>query len=98
MNDDFYFYTYRDFIEVRSYFTGKVSPPLLGKSEKEVVEVLGRPDFSVSDWLHWYKRKYGCLRVQIDDGKVWAIGVHFQPCERVMPDYGSMRHFPQKRK
>ena len=41
LKHDFYFYTHKDFIEVRTGYTGKMSKPVLGLKKEELIKLLG---------------------------------------------------------
>ena len=44
LNNDFYFYTHRDYIEARLGFSGTVTDNLLGKMKTDVTKLYGKPD------------------------------------------------------
>lgn len=94
LKHDFFFYSHRDYFEIRSGFSGKVSMDLMGKTMAEIEAELGKPDYIpeykedegdsffayTPDIHHLYKRKYGSLRITFDAETklVRVIGVHFQ--------------------
>ncbi len=86
LDHDFYFYTFRDLLEVRDGFQGTLDIPLLTMDTKQVENALGLPDF-IPDYSyqeHWlYKRTYGTLRVSFhaQTHEVMEIGIHYQPIE-----------------
>lgn len=64
INHDFYFYTYRDYIDVRSQFKGKASIELLGKITVDVINLIGKPckKKKIGSSLYYlYKKSYGTL-------------------------------------
>jgi len=78
LNDDFYFYSGRNYIEIRSKFTGAVSPMVLGVTRTGVKDLLGMPDKQLMYGRIWlYKMPYGTLRLNfsIEEGCV-EIGIH----------------------
>ena len=82
---DFYYYTSRDFVEVRSAYKGRIYPPLLGKTNKEVLTLLDSlPVKNVnidSSATNLFTTKYGCLQVDYSNGKVTSVSVHYNECE-----------------
>jgi hypothetical protein len=86
-NHDFYYYTYFDYVEVRSKFKGKMTNDLLGKSREEVRILFGEPfdvknkeGFSDTDL---FPKEYGCLRVKYSSNKVIAVAAHYNDCDVV---------------
>ena len=78
---DFYFYTGDDFINIRKDFTGTCSIELLGKTEEQAMKLLGKSEGEIKDnegvRYIFFKRKYGCLIIQIDDaGKVGEFFIY----------------------
>jgi hypothetical protein len=74
--DQFYFYSGRDYVNIRKGFTGMLSMPLLEKTEAEVISLLGKPDQIETPGKRrfiFYKRKYGSLVLKIDSDKVEEI-------------------------
>ena len=55
-----YFFTERDYIEVREHFKGKLSLPLLGASRSSLFKWLGNPKIKDINW-DAYQTKYGIL-------------------------------------
>lgn len=90
LKDDFYFYTGRNYIEVRRDFKGIVTPSILGLTSAEVRSHFGEP-ISVSGapntWM-LFSRRSGCLRVVLENNRVKAIAVHAHPCESIVSWYG----------
>ena len=78
LNDDIYFYTGRDYIEIREKFTGKTEPSLLGTYRDEVKSILGVADKEIDGGrVLIYKKTYGALRVVFNmDDKCVEIGIH----------------------
>lgn len=81
-NHDLYFYTFKDFIEVRENFTGTVQPPILGAPAKDVGKLLNIDitPYEVRSYS-LYPMDYGCIGVRVYDGnKVREVRVHDRPC------------------
>ncbi|MFT3677118.1 MAG: hypothetical protein QM781_14580 [Chitinophagaceae bacterium] len=75
-NDQFYFYSGRDYVNIRKGFTGTLSIPLLEKTEAEATSLLGQPDQIETPGKRrfiFYKRKYGSLVLKIGNDKVEEI-------------------------
>lgn len=90
INHDFYFYTYRDYIEVRTNFNGNVSHDLMGAATKKVTEVLGKPAYADDEEFppsrkirYFYRTSYGCLAIYATDGEVDQIRAHYRPCKQI---------------
>lgn len=76
LEHDFYFYTGRDYLEVRFKFPGQTSVPLLSQGSHEVEANLGAPDKKEThdDKEYWfYKKKYGSLVIQFRGGKSYQF-------------------------
>jgi hypothetical protein len=97
LNHDMFFYTGRDYIEVRAGFGGKISEDLLAKTEEEILALKGQPDlipvyedkkgwgFEV-DKVYLYKTRYGALQINFDpeSGKSVKLSVHSNAPEEVI--------------
>lgn len=88
LNHDFYCYTGQDYIEVRRDFKGKVSKPVLNKTDSEIEALLGKPDMIVTGYHpgdNWFYRKpYGTLRITFDEyGVSRKFGMHAVAPEKV---------------
>jgi hypothetical protein len=90
-NHDFYYYTYFDYVEVRTKFKGKMTNDLLGKSREEVRKLLGEPfdtkgkeGFSDTDL---FSKEYGCLRVSYSLNMVSSVAAHYNDCDVVILCY-----------
>ena len=57
---DIYFYTDRNYIEIRQNFKGKLSLPLMGASRKSLFKSLGNPKIKDINW-DAYQTAYGTL-------------------------------------
>ena len=79
-NHNFYFYTGADFIEVRSDFTGTVSPNLLGASKERVNGAYGKPTL-ISKGSYFYMMSYGCLQLELRNNVVYEISAYYQDCK-----------------
>ena len=82
LKNDCFFYTGKDFIEIRSKFKGTISTPLLGKSEADATTALKMEvertvtDESGTSKYNFYATKYGCIVVCIEEEKVSKIAVY----------------------
>lgn len=64
------FYTYRDYIEVTSKFTGTMTPSIMGADHNSLFKILGLPQVKDLAW-DAYQMRYGVLVVFFDkDGKI----------------------------
>jgi hypothetical protein len=86
-NHDFYYYTYFDYVEVRSRFKGKMTYELIGKTKEEVRKLLGTPvdtknKEGFSD-IDLFTKEYGCLRVNYTNNTVVIVAAHYNECEAV---------------
>ena len=57
---DIYFFTDRDYIEIRQNFKGKLSVPLMGASRKGLFKLLGNPIVKDINW-DAFRTAYGIL-------------------------------------
>lgn len=57
---DLYFYTGRDYVEIREKFKGKLSIPLMGASRNGLFKWLGHPKIKDPKW-DAYQTQYGTL-------------------------------------
>ena len=55
-----YFYTGRDYVEIRSNFKGKLSIPLMGAARNSLFKKLGHPKIKDQTW-DAYQTQYGTL-------------------------------------
>ena len=70
---DIYFYTDRDYIEIREKFQGKFTTPILGVTRPNLFKILGNPKIKDDAW-EAYQMAYGVLVVHFDKaGKVNRI-------------------------
>jgi len=83
LNDDFYFYTHRNYIEVRTGFTGEISIDLLDKNKEEVKSLLGEADKILispyensSETIYLYDKKYGTLAIIFEGSFAQKIDVY----------------------
>ena len=88
LNNDVYFYTGRDYIEIRAEFNGKISHDVLNRNIADVMRQLGKPDDQVkpkgddeSIMVVYFNKPYGCLRLNynISTGNIYEIGIHSKP-------------------
>lgn len=59
---DIYFYTDRNYVEIKSKFKGKLSVPLLGAKRNSLFKLLGNPKIKDTNW-DAYQMGYGVLIV-----------------------------------
>ena len=87
-NNDVFFYTGRDYVEIRTEFNGKLSHDILNRNIEEVMRQLGKPDDQIkpkgddeSIMVVYFKKTYGCLRLNynISTGNIYEIGIHTKP-------------------
>lgn len=86
LNHDFFFYTGRDYIEIRKNFKGKMSISLLGQPVEEATKNFGdavRNESHGGVDYYFFKTKYGCLRVNVEYGSITQVGIHAQPPDKV---------------
>lgn len=85
LNHDIYFYTGRNYIEIRDKFAGRTEPPLLGISRKDITTKLGAADIEIDGGrVLIYKKPYGSLRLLFNmDGRCIEIGIHSSSPEKV---------------
>ena len=70
---DIYFYTGRDYIEIREKFKGKLSIPLLGATRNSLFKWLGNPKIKDVNW-DAFQTQYGTLVLHYNKaGKVNLI-------------------------
>lgn len=81
LKHDFFYYTGRDFIEVRGAFKGQVEPALLGMPIDAAIgqfgpgeSIKGVPDATL------FSTSYGCLRLHVSDKVVTKAAAHMQSC------------------
>ena len=95
MNNDVYFYTARDYVDIKAEFKGKLSKDILNKNIQEVTKLLGTPDHQIkpagddeSMMVVYFKMPYGCLRLNynISTGNVFEIAMHTKPINEAMLD------------
>lgn len=88
LNNDFFYYTGRDYIEMRSHFNGKLSIPVLGLTKAEAIKKLGmgkpvRTEKDGDTQYLFFKTAYGCIRLNIADGRVEQVAMHSMPAAKV---------------
>jgi hypothetical protein len=70
---DIYFFTGRDYIEIREKFKGKLSIPVMGAKRNSLFSVLGNPKLKDENW-DAFQTQYGCLVLHYNKlGKVNLI-------------------------
>lgn len=86
LDHDFYFYTARDYLEIRSGFKGTVKGDWLKKSASDLTKTFGDPvreEVYGEKTIRFYKTKYGCLRFVVVNDEIIEIGIHYQPAKDV---------------
>jgi hypothetical protein len=88
LNNDFFCYTGRDYIEIRSKFSGKLSIPVLGLTKAAAIKKLGmgkavRTEKDGDTAFLFFKTAYGCVRLTIVDGIVDQVAMHSKPAAKV---------------
>lgn len=95
MNNDVYFYTARDYVDIKAEFKGKLSKDILNKKIQEVTKLLGTPDHQIkpagddeSMMVVYFKMPYGCLRLNynISTGNVFEVAMHTKTISEAMLD------------
>lgn len=72
-DNDIYFYTSRDYIEIREKFKGKMSIPLMGAARTELFQWLGYPKIKDVSW-DAFQTAYGILIVYYNKAnKIYKI-------------------------
>lgn len=89
LENDFFFYSGRDYVEFREKFNGQLSVPVLGLTRAAAVKklALGKPVRTQQngDNQHvFFKTRYGCLRLRVEAGKVTLVAMHAQPVGKVV--------------
>ena len=88
MDQQFYFYTGKDNINIRKGFKGTCSIELLGKTEKEAIALLGKPEGDITDddgaRFVFFKQSYGCIVIGFDDaGMIDQFFMYATPADKV---------------
>lgn len=81
LNHDFYFYTHRDYIEIRDDFQGEISDAVMGLNEKQLKEKMGTPakkEILGSSTFLQFKRKWGVLVFVLNNDNVKKIQFHYK--------------------
>jgi hypothetical protein len=64
-DNDIYFYTARDYVEIGPAFKGKMSLPLIGASRNNLFQYLGAPQIKDTGW-DAFQTAYGVLILYYD--------------------------------
>ncbi|UPT66056.1 MAG: hypothetical protein M0D57_16400 [Sphingobacteriales bacterium JAD_PAG50586_3] len=85
LNNDIYFYTGRNYIELRDKFSGRTEPALLGTQRRDAVTKLGVADIEIDGGrVLIYKKPYGSLRLLFNmEGRCIEIGIHDSSPDKV---------------
>jgi hypothetical protein len=88
LKHDFFVYTGKNFIEVRTEFKGRTVSGLMGKRSGPVQELLGEPKRAAKlPDTGFHPTAYGCARVEYQNGAVVRLAAHLEACETVMEWY-----------
>jgi len=71
--NEIYFYTSKDYIEIRSGFLGKLDTPLFGRDIRQANDYFTKPvktEEKSSGTYHYYKQKYGTLIIRTNDDAI----------------------------
>lgn len=80
---DIYFYTGRDYVEIRENFKGKLSLPLLGASRSNLFQWLGYPKIKDVTW-DAFQTAYGILILYYNkDNKITKIQISTKSAETI---------------
>ena len=74
LNHDFYFYTFRDFLEIRSGFAGTTSVSVLNRAATDVIQEMGTPTQS-SGSRHYYQKDWGILLLEVSSSSGFVVEV-----------------------
>lgn len=89
IKNDFYFYTYNNFLNVRGSFTGKVSPAILNESKDVVHSTLGLPKKETPDGAYeYFESKFGCIQIQYSENHVTEISAFYTTIDEAMKIQG----------
>lgn len=75
-----YFYTDRNYIEIRDNFKGKLIPSLLGASRSSLFKLLGNPKLKDLDW-DAFQTEYGTLVLYYKGGKINKLQISSKSTE-----------------
>ena len=80
---DVYFYTGRDYIEIREKFNGKLSVPLMGAARNSLFKYLGHPKVKDVTW-DVYSTSYGILIIHYNKaGKINKLQMTAKSMEEI---------------
>lgn len=78
---DFYFYTHRDYIEIREEFPGKFSKEVMGIEKEALITMMGKPDkieANENEYLQ-YKKSWGTLVFVLNSAnQVKTVQMHYK--------------------
>jgi hypothetical protein len=88
LDNDFYCYTGKDYVEVRKKFTGTLSIAVLGLGKAAAIKKLGmgkavRTQTEDDATYLFFKTAYGCIVLKVADNKVEYIAMHSKPAAKV---------------
>jgi len=86
LDHDFYFYTGRDFLEIRDDFNGRIKGEWMGMSLFTLTTDFGNPvreEKLGNKEIYFFETKYGCVRFILVNDKIVEIGIHYQPADKV---------------
>lgn len=86
LDHDFFFYTGRDYINVRGRFKGQMTTPILGKTSSDALSAMGEPDssfvytdefFGEETTYLQYAKDWGTLVVVVKDATVHSVELFY---------------------
>jgi hypothetical protein len=81
LDNNFYFYTGKDYFEARHGFTGKSSTPILSRGVDDITSIFGEPTRKQkedNDEYYFYPKKYGSLVIMFRSGKTYQFAMYKQ--------------------
>lgn len=86
LDHDLFFYTQKDYINLRKNFLGETSSAILGVTATDAMNLFGEPNVTstyVDDWLDetsiymQYEKKWGTLVLIAQDGVIIELELHY---------------------
>jgi len=94
--NDFYFYTYRDAIQVRARFSGTIVPVRIGATPDELRAALAlRSPYRLGIGAQLYTMPWGCLEVAVGERGITEMSLHARPCATASPFAESLNRADQ---
>lgn len=80
---DIYFYTERDYVEIREKFKGVLEPAIMGVNRSQLFKLLGNPKMKDAAW-EAYQTRYGTLIIYFDaNSKINKIQMSTKPTDSI---------------